>query len=507
MGDPAEYFLRERYRGLGLLQRLPQWLAGEVQDVVGGIIERGAHPEFSWEDYSQELMFWADPEMRDRYLARDIFFPFYSAVGEDRQWRSFRRQAPLLEKLAEQYSPVGVELLEQLWIERGRGMLSALPGPSEQKVRWRSVAHMAPDTLSLNIDAGLYAAAIVTPRCGIGGSEKVMREMIAAIERLTGLPSLTIVADTEVAPELLPQHSICLPNLKYRGVPFLRNPIPARVQAVKDVILQAGVKRVIVINSFVGNTLLMDGALQEQGIRTASAMFCVAIGAGGAIEGYVQIADWLIDAGVTLFTDNQHMARMMASGNFYDGTVVLNMPEIVTRASTPRGKNVLWAGRIDSQKRPDLLLKIARESPHIDYEVWGVPLLSDETLMDSIIAQPNIEYRGGFDGFASIDKASVGCLLYTSGYDGTPNLLLEAMACGLPCVASAVGGIPDLMSEGRGLLVGPDEPPQAYVAQLDRLLGDQALCERLATHGREYIASSHSLAGFDRDVARLLSAL
>jgi glycosyltransferase involved in cell wall biosynthesis len=236
-------------------------------------------------------------------------------------------------------------------------------------------------------------------------------------------------------------------------------------------------------------------------------MFCVAIGAGGAIEGYVQIADWLIDAGVTLFTDNQHMARMMASGNFYDRTVVLNMPESVTQSTAPRDRHVLWAGRIDSQKRPDLLLDVARESPHINYEVWGVPLLSDETLMDAIIGQPNIRYRGGFDGFESIDKSSIACLLYTSAYDGTPNLLLEAMACGLPCVASAVGGIPDLLSGGRGVLVGPEEPAQTYVAELDRLLSDHALCERMAALGRDYIDSSHSLARFDQDVARLLSVL
>jgi glycosyltransferase involved in cell wall biosynthesis len=127
--------------------------------------------------------------------------------------------------------------------------------------------------------------------------------------------------------------------------------------------------------------------------------------------------------------------------------------------------------------------------------------------MDDILVQPNIDYRGGFDGFDAIDKSTVGCLLYTSGYDGTPNLLLEAMACGLPCVCSAVGGIPDLMAEGRGLLIDPDAGADAYVAAIEGLLRDPLARERMAQLGREHIAGAHSVEKFDQGVARLLAAL
>jgi glycosyltransferase involved in cell wall biosynthesis len=316
-----------------------------------------------------------------------------------------------------------------------------------------------------------------------------------------------IVADTEVASEDLPPDAICLANLDFRGEPFLRSGTRDRVAALRDMILQVDASRVIVINSFTGNTLLMDGVLQEDGLKVASALFSEAVGPGGAVEGYVQIADWLIDAGVTLFSDNHHMARKLSSVSFYDDTVVLSVPEMVSATPPPQGARVLWAGRIDTEKRPDLLLEIARASPDLAYEVWGVPLLSDRDVMEGILAQSNIVFRGAFDGFANIDKSKVGCLLYTSAWDGTPNLLLEAMACGLACVSTAVGGIPDLLAEGRGLLLSPDAPAEAYVDALRTLLGDRPAREAIVERSREYIRQERTRDVFDRTVAQLLSLL
>jgi len=506
MSDSTRFF-DERYHGLSLIPLFPPPLSEALHKALGDLRERLDHPESTWDEYSQELLFWSDPDILRAYLAKHTRIPFYRVAGDEKFWRCLRTQAPYIESLADQYPHLGIELIEQLWLERARGMPLALPSPLDQQARWRSTNTMSPGSLTLAAHKGPYASVFVTPRSGIGGSEKVMREMMASIERLTGLPSLMIVADTEVAPEHLPPNAICLPNLDFHGEPFLRTATPARVAALRDMILQVDAPRVITINSFVGNTLLMDGALQRDGIKAASAIFFEAFGAGGAIEGYVQIADWLIDAGVTLFTDNDHIARIISAQNFYEDTVVLCAPEVMTDARPPQGGRVLWAGRIDAQKRPDLLLEIARASPDLVYEVWGVPLLSGEAFVPDIMAQPNIDFRGPFDGFASIDKSNVGCLLYTSAYDGTPNLLLEAMACGLACVSTAVGGIPDLLAEGRGVLLSADAPAAAYVEALRNVLADHKVREAIVESSRTYIRRERTQQIFDETVAKLLSML
>ncbi len=68
--------------------------------------------------------------------------------------------------------------------------------------------------------------------------------------------------------------------------------------------------------------------------------------------------------------------------------------------------------------------------------------------------------------------------------DGIPNVLVEAMAAGVPVVSTAVSGIPELVSDGvNGLLVAPEDP-DALAAALQRLATDDALRRRLGGAGR-----------------------
>ena len=514
MPKGADYFLAERYRGLGLIPRLPEPPRDEAAAAIEACRERGYHPESSPADFSQEVLMGFDDAARVGYLDGQIKFPFYNRVGGEQFWRSQRSQTPYLDRLAEFLPHLDMGLIEQLWLERGRGMPRALPTPNEGKAGWRSVDGLAPrpapDTPHGSY-SGPYAAVIVAPRCGIGGAEKVTREMAASIERLTGLPCPIVIADKEVDPAALPPGAICLPNTTLRGEPFLRQPREVRVEALRDLLVQMGAPKVISMNSSLGNALLLDGALQGEGIAAASALFFVKVGVGGASEGRIHVADWLIDAGVAVFTDNDAIAARLARQSFYDQAVVLAVPaavpEAMTAAPAPSGANVLWAGRLDAQKRPDLLLDIARLSPRLVYEAWGTSVLSDSAMLDAFAAQPNIVYRGPFEAFSAIDLSTVGCLLYTSAYDGTPNLLIEAMARGLPCLCSAVGGIPDLMADGRGVLMEARASAADYVAALDRLLGDPAARRALSRAGRDYIARAHTTQAFDRTVARLLETM
>ncbi len=72
-------------------------------------------------------------------------------------------------------------------------------------------------------------------------------------------------------------------------------------------------------------------------------------------------------------------------------------------------------------------------------------------------------------------------------HDGLPNALLEAMACARPIVASAVGGMLDVLSDGaRGCLVPPGDPT-ALMRALSQLLDDRARAERLGIAARRYV--------------------
>src|SRR5207237_5161057 len=78
-----------------------------------------------------------------------------------------------------------------------------------------------------------------------------------------------------------------------------------------------------------------------------------------------------------------------------------------------------------------------------------------------------------------------------------PNALLEAMAAGLPIVASAVGGIPEMIDDARTGFLIPPRHPAALADRLCLLMADRGLSARLGAAAR---AEVHARSSFDRMV-------
>lgn len=506
MSKARDYFITERYRGLAARADWPP----AVEARLGRQLDRalaGPCPDSDPLEFSQELLFSTDETTRAAFVAGEIRFPFYARAGSESEWRAQRSRSPYVEKLVRSHPGFTEELVERLWRERATGMPRAVPGPGDRRSRWRAGAEWTADLVGLGVTPGAYAAALVAPRWGVGGGEKTLRELGQAFERLTGRPCLVVVADTEVSEADLPPGVIGLAGLSFRGERFLRLGPAARVEILGDLLIGAAVPRVLAFNSFLANALFQTGRLRAAGVGCGSVIFCIGRGPGGSAEGYIRVADWLIDERVALFSDNDNMARILAEGYFYDDTIVLAMPANVTDEPTPSGSRVLWAGRIDDQKRPDILADVAAAAPDLAFDLWGSPVLSESQVMRRLTAATNICYRGPFTAFSQIDLASIACLMYTSDFDGTPNLLLEAMGRGLPCLCSAVGGVPDLMAEGRGGLMSADATPADWARALRSLLRDEPARRAMSLAAKAHIREAHSLAAFDVTAAKLLTAL
>ncbi len=72
-------------------------------------------------------------------------------------------------------------------------------------------------------------------------------------------------------------------------------------------------------------------------------------------------------------------------------------------------------------------------------------------------------------------------------HESSPNALIEAMGMGLPCIASAVGGVLDLIEDGQSGLLVPPAAPDALARAIHRLLEDRALAERLGANATRKI--------------------
>src|SRR5262249_22992815 len=77
--------------------------------------------------------------------------------------------------------------------------------------------------------------------------------------------------------------------------------------------------------------------------------------------------------------------------------------------------------------------------------------------------------------------------------DALPTVLLEAMACGCPCVSTQLSGVPEIIEDNSSGLLIPPGDVAALGAAIGRLLADADLARRLAQGGRQRVESRFDL--------------
>ena len=170
-----------------------------------------------------------------------------------------------------------------------------------------------------------------------------------------------------------------------------------------------------------------------------------------------------------------------------DARAVLGLPA--------SGAVVGWIGRLSHEKGPDVFAEAMARKPSLA----SVAMVGDGPMREAVAERlRQAAVHAVFPGMvpdASRLLAAFDVIVLSSRTEGTPMVILEAMAARTPIVATAVGGVPDVLTAGMARLVDADNPG-ALSAVIEQALGDVDGTAVRADRAHAHWSAKYDVAGW-----------
>ena len=223
--------------------------------------------------------------------------------------------------------------------------------------------------------------------------------------------------------------------------------------------------------------------------------------------------EWLVTC---TEANRAHLASLAPEGRVelvYHGLDLARFPAPPRQRPARDGSNpadpvlILSVGRMVEKKGFDILLEALARLPKALHwrflHVGGGPL---RAALEAQARQLGIADRVTWHGslpqsellpvYQQADVFALSCRIAADGdRDGLPNVLVEAQSQALPCVATMVSAIPELIRDGTTGLLVPSESPEALARAVESLIRDPVRRRQLAEAGRARVASEFDIDG------------
>jgi glycosyltransferase involved in cell wall biosynthesis len=170
---------------------------------------------------------------------------------------------------------------------------------------------------------------------------------------------------------------------------------------------------------------------------------------------------------------------------------------------------ILAAGRLSQEKGQANLLGATAQLVRMgDLPPFRVVIVGDGPERDALSRQAEtfgISDKVVFAGFQRDMApyfAMAHILALPSHSEGSPNVVLEAMSAGLPIAATNVGGVPEILEDGKTGLLVPARDPVAMAAAIRQLMTDAELSRRLGASAQAEARSAYTLESYRHKLVR-----
>ncbi|MBP3471755.1 MAG: glycosyltransferase family 4 protein [Paraprevotella sp.] len=195
-------------------------------------------------------------------------------------------------------------------------------------------------------------------------------------------------------------------------------------------------------------------------------------------------------------------------------TVIYNACETIANIDfSKKEKSIIMAAYLDENKRPDLLLQ-AWSRLSGDYPDWHVTIMGNgdvegySRMAHEMGLDDCVTFTGYITGERKADiwdKASIYCMC--SRHEGFPMVVLEAWANGIAVVTTPVGGLPDVIEEGKNCLTFNFDDADELTVQLCRLIEDSQLRRQMGEYANRKTTPQFALKKINSQIEEIYKTL
>jgi glycosyltransferase involved in cell wall biosynthesis len=315
---------------------------------------------------------------------------------------------------------------------------------------------------------------VCTPFLLAGGAEKYVADIVGMLSKQGRKRVLVLVTDqTQEQAAGWEELEILAPLLDVQTLhwPEISGPGHANMHIFARFLNSIRAGTLIVNNS----RIALDAvARYGRGLSVNTKIFCTYFshGLNGLGAPYGARYPYRTMAFSSTLTDNEPMARLLAGmwGPLSEHKILTLSAQV-----TPAEDNVFrkradgrlkrfshafrtrkwaWISRVEPFKGTAILAELSGKRPRDEFHVFG-PL--QESLEQQSLAQPNVKYQGVIADMNNVDLSAYDGFIFTSRFEGMPNVVLEISQHALPMVLTDVGGLKDTFSDTAALFVSHEE--------------------------------------------------